>query len=532
MDHAADQPHRPNHITISSDDSGSAKMSVLLRDGGHPMAEMTRRNYDSCLFLKKLPLELRIMIYELALTHSTDIVPQQVTKYSFKFSWGASKSSLFKIAPGKSELHPWSFGDPLTISQLEQTCFSISQDLTLHPIFYRVNTFRFNKATELLRYLAAITPQRRRNIRAITLDIKMNGVGWCFSLRYHYDWLYCMDHVVLLSQCESLRRLSIIVDVRYYHGWFYSRHYRPQLSNVLESMGALLKRVKETTTSPTGSPSFFDLPSAALFLRLSDQLVVQPTTLTHSIVPISIDSAFGYDSLDMFSSAILQDEAFQSQCREFSKVISDEEALAFRRFSDSRSLITTEAIMQATTRAKIDMPGHLRAKGAIIDRAEGPIALRTRSSTVQKYDVDELGLFKHRYPKYSTDEFLLWGFSVKGLRWSGSEIEFHAVFESSIRKREPSWELLHVLPKSSSYGCGKIARFYYDTINQSRATRGASPKLAQLKSMPSPDAVIAVCHGAAPKRWVSLQKNFLKAIARGERFERSNRTKDGRKADV
>ncbi|KAH9904167.1 hypothetical protein F4778DRAFT_780847 [Xylariomycetidae sp. FL2044] len=124
-------------------------------------------NQQAPLF-KKLPYEVRLMIYEFALTEDEPIWPSQVAETSNKFdscnefAW-KRYSQLGRIYNNERSVRK------LQGTNLERVCRQIRDDLVVTPVFYRVNRFNFYCRAQQHLFLAALTPKKRAMIQQINL---------------------------------------------------------------------------------------------------------------------------------------------------------------------------------------------------------------------------------------------------------------------------------------------------------------------------------------------------------------------------
>ncbi|KXJ97741.1 hypothetical protein Micbo1qcDRAFT_211999 [Microdochium bolleyi] len=500
-------------------------MSVMLREEGHPRAEATRLNYDSCLFLNKLPPEIRLMVYCFAVVEDSDIVPRQVTEHSYKFCWGEYEPLSYRDASGGWSTDRSPCGSRLTISSIMRTCFSISKDLEGSTIFYRANNFRFYNASDLHRFLAAITMQQRNSLERITIEERGGGCSVFHLYRSPEIHLYSHDVTILLSQCEKLRDIKVIADVRttnYYHAMTGQGTY---VKNQIERITTFLRLADRET------PSIIDFPQARVFIRISPTLCLDTSVASVRTVT---DKAYHSDLIIGMSRAdvspVLHDREFRTRFNAMRKAL---RRLPPRQaaFDSFLSTVAATALIHATKSAGIDFPGYLRANETMPQAVSGPVSARTRSTRSRDLKLDsfnDLGVFSHRNPKYSPQGFLQWGFDVTGLRWSGSQIQYQATFDQSLQQREPSWESLASLPEDNKTGFGKIASYYRSLIARKRDLRKVDVR-EKLKAMPHPEEVIAFFLSEPPQHWWILQMNFWQALDIIEGHERRLRAKAAKK---
>ncbi|WQF75748.1 Putative 2EXR domain-containing protein [Colletotrichum destructivum] len=136
-------------------------------------------------YFRRLPIEIRQMIYALAVIDQDVIEPLQVENRSNKFCGGQTAAKAF--------------------SSLLLTCRMFREELQDRPDFYQENTFRFNSYQNLATFLAALSPAHRSMVRNIRFAIK----GW----RPPCELKFLQSAATLLSHCTSFRSLSIIASV-------------------------------------------------------------------------------------------------------------------------------------------------------------------------------------------------------------------------------------------------------------------------------------------------------------------------------
>ncbi|KAI1274034.1 hypothetical protein F5Y07DRAFT_374801 [Xylaria sp. FL0933] len=126
------------------------------------------------------------MIMEYCVAIEDDVEPKPVWTPSYpwsnrednnmplinKFLWGNWEQRYGTIDGHEGHYHFPTTG-PLAVVSLRLTCRQFYHEL--EGVFYRVNTFMFSSARACEDYLAAITAQRRRQIRSISLDLSFSG---------------------------------------------------------------------------------------------------------------------------------------------------------------------------------------------------------------------------------------------------------------------------------------------------------------------------------------------------------------------
>ncbi|KAI0838029.1 hypothetical protein F5Y06DRAFT_287517 [Hypoxylon sp. FL0890] len=179
---------------------------VKLDDEEHPNFHLTEMNNSSSSFLKKLPKEIRFRIYKFAVYVDEPIIPRQLRRYSNKFTHCSTDNRPFQTAVS-----------------LSYTCRAIYAELQYDCPFYKVNTFCFFTHRALNVYLAAITPQRRRNIWWIDL-LAGSGTTWSLDemdyFRHSEAGYYDPDRkpindevLAQLSQCDGLQNHELTLEL-------------------------------------------------------------------------------------------------------------------------------------------------------------------------------------------------------------------------------------------------------------------------------------------------------------------------------
>ncbi|OTA99452.1 hypothetical protein M426DRAFT_256112 [Hypoxylon sp. CI-4A] len=208
---------------------------VDLGDQSHPNYQLSKLNGESSAFLGGgrlgLPKEVRRMIYELAVFVDKPIRPRQVQAGSNKFHWNSK---------GEGQL--------ATVS-LARTCRTMYAEMEHWCPFYRVNTFEFSDTIDGLHpFLAAITPQRREEIRCITLSVDslpsfFNRHPWTFRNPFHWrrrhDTAY-EDVLVLLSQCKDLHSHKLLLTMDLYNRFLVRETIDRQKHSVIKSLKKFL----------------------------------------------------------------------------------------------------------------------------------------------------------------------------------------------------------------------------------------------------------------------------------------------------
>ncbi|KAI1454756.1 hypothetical protein F4805DRAFT_477268 [Annulohypoxylon moriforme] len=435
----------------------------------HPLAHVTSRN-DESHFLR-LPLEVRIMIYEYVLAVGKPVRPTQVTTRSNKFVWGRhGKAMNYNIYPNRVTAR--NLEDCLLdVVSLEQVCRKTYHDLQVTPVFYKVNTFHFDFAEDLHLFLAAITPKRRESIRYLELSTRgvwdyldvcrVSFPGWTFEFTDRPPHKTSTLILTLLSQCKDLKEFDLILK----------REMTP------ENLMAI-------STIPLDTPSPWNLP----FLRAKVELLPQ--------------EYYTFGQSDKISRRVLRQlapygdwEIHRRWFMEFnSKMVvrrKQAEANENERPQWLTDLHTKELIEEAVAAANIDFPGEIRVSQNRLDSTLGPISNRTRRSN---WIVDRsTGVLTSAKPKYSADgSLVIWKYELIGVRWNeSSEVECKLRFSEPANDPTTSWELVEKVAFTSR-GERALRAFYGDTISYADlAIQGNTQAvLARLRTIPPPAHVL------------------------------------------
>ncbi|KAK2039566.1 hypothetical protein LZ31DRAFT_606311 [Colletotrichum somersetense] len=133
-------------------------------------------------YFHHLPIEVRQMIYALAVVEEDTIYPMQVEARANKFHGSNTATKVF--------------------TSLLLTCRRFYEELLSYPHFYRENTFGFCGCQILTTFLAALSPARRSMIR----NIEYTALSWEVYRPYNFK-----STATLLSHCTSFQTLNIIL---------------------------------------------------------------------------------------------------------------------------------------------------------------------------------------------------------------------------------------------------------------------------------------------------------------------------------
>ncbi|KAK7951782.1 uncharacterized protein PG986_007510 [Apiospora aurea] len=371
--------------------------TIAALDAPHPNQAVTQRNAGSSPLLK-LPLEIRIMIYELATHVDRPIQPWQMATGSNKFFWGGksmqTRNGLYNV-PSQRPM------ENLTVTELARSCRVVYHDLEAKPVFYRTNSFQFGGVEVLHTFLAAITPARRGSIRRITIEDK----GPNYSDRK--TWLARDGRygrvMPLLLQCNDLRQLTLRLVPNYKHHW---RYYNTELVEIVRyELNAVLQWLSESPYT-TDAHSLMDLPSLQIVYDRHFWIAYLPgvrwTNGEHDDITIGPD----WDV-----SATRGSLAEQVRRALGAKITNIEKALASRKTllsqNEHKLKVTDEQLMESIAAAGIHFPGEDRLHLNRLDSDIGAVSSRTR----HRCNTTNLNVFRGRIErptgKYDSEGLLM-----------------------------------------------------------------------------------------------------------------------------
>lgn len=269
-------------------------------------------------------------------------------------------------------------------------------------------------------------------ISSIVLEINRDMYGLFNVCHSRYSWVLGLDHVVLLSQCATLKELRVIVDIRpsLWNSWSHLQ----MLEGVLRDIGRRTRGFSSTLV--LGPPSIMELPVTILCFRVTETSYIKISGSTPEVVHHEHQAQLNKGRA--IPDAVLQSHDFQGYLKAVGEAFDNRKRLIANEPHLSTRSFDTETIIRSTNVAHIDMPGYLRAGHDVSVETEGAISTRTRSTNLKLRNYDSFGILSDRFPKYSADGILQWDFNVTGVRWNVADIEFHAAFEPSLWKRDAS----------------------------------------------------------------------------------------------
>lgn len=185
--------------------------------------------------LMKLPAEIRQKIFALAVSVAEPVTPIQVKPRSNKFFW--TKSQYFSNRNPKEVkeevVQGQVFGIPqLTVVQLSKVSRQIYAEAIQTNLFYRVNQFKFLTVSDMVTYLAAVTPNHMAEIRSIEAPLPLGNVYADAGGRYVN---VSAPAYTLLGACKGLRNLELRVDSLVYHHDYFAKSLPLLNSEVLQT---------------------------------------------------------------------------------------------------------------------------------------------------------------------------------------------------------------------------------------------------------------------------------------------------------
>ncbi|ORY69958.1 uncharacterized protein BCR38DRAFT_96370 [Pseudomassariella vexata] len=473
----------------------------------HPTALVTDRNTALSLLLR-LPLELRLMIYEYATYAGKPIWPEQVAPGSNKFTWGENEVQPAYNHPGWSmDVKVPKEGDRLVFPKLAIVCRQIYLELETWPVFYRVNQFCFRVPNSglvrsstcvdkigLHRFLAALTPARRNMIRHIKvssfqcleqIDNILNprpGVHLIpdqlmpddlFISRQFSTVQRMSDTFVLLTQCTQLRELQLTSKFEPNGKWTK----QPSSPNPpWDYLSNILQLCREVIRFQGVGWSYFSLPGFQYVVALPGlDLDLFDGQHIHKIPKGTEDWLKSTDHLDEINQV---KDIFTSYKK---RVASEPEAL--------KNLVSDLMLQDSVRASKLDFPGEAR-KAPDLHAIPGPISKRTRGQAKGLRGISRWGTLNDgKQQKYDLEGRLVWNISkVCNARWreDWETIEVEVEWLQPGNGPATSWEELYTI--STRWGLFTLENFYRHVWGMNRIN--IAEVLRILQSLPTPKDVI------------------------------------------
>ncbi|KAI1857568.1 uncharacterized protein JN550_013137 [Neoarthrinium moseri] len=441
-------------------------------------------------YLCALPLEIRLMIFEHAVRLDNVVVPQQVVKGSNKFTWGTREQVPVHYHPGNNA---WAYippaGERLSVVSLSLTCKQFYEELRDTPVFYRVNLFCFPDLEELIRYLAAITPERRKAIRNIVVE------GFKFPLLVNDERIYLARQtpymsrlerdgrhaLALLSHCDDLRTLTFLITL----------HHALE-SGVVDELKILHEWFKSfISQAPATKPSIHALPRLDVMSKSSKGY------------RIGKDWFLGRGTGDWNNEPMVW------------AAISDFESARASLRTSAMTPVPDRLLRSAIESAKLDLNGDERACGF------SPVVRQKKLDSTMDY---RLGTFKSSpLPKYNQQGLLLWNVgaieSITGATDSNftCKVRWATTGDEEPKAREEARNLM------TRDGLDLFRCYYDSTLLAMRASAAWSnlevpsalvqAALDEIDAMPPPNDIKALgehvlTSQALQARWRRLQRDY------------------------
>ncbi|KAI1771695.1 hypothetical protein F4818DRAFT_445026 [Hypoxylon cercidicola] len=378
---------------------------IDLDDLNHPKHEATQLNSEVS-FLKKLPLELRLAIYELVVKENQKIRPRRVRDDSNKFVSGSNATRA-------------------TFS-LSRTCRAIYAELESLGPFYKLNRFEFGSASDLHVYLAAITPRRRQAIRYIDLV--------CYGTEHSFWDLYQFgfggrrrgndNHVMeLLTQCNVLQNKELTLLVSYDLPWHGSRHYYSD-NRIIRDLE--MYRFFAGKDSSGLEPSVWSLPCFRLNIQLRGWLF-ELGRLNYAQLS---QSGFSEEIVSVIAAATERKKETGTETPGWFK-----------------DMANPSLVSKAIWASGVKVPGEDRVAPDRMKSIMGPVSSRTRKGCKS---LDSLGrIIPEPHPRYDKEGVLLgsdFGYiDVKEIRWTESESEIECHVRNYGQGQDIGWVPLSAL---------------------------------------------------------------------------------------
>lgn len=475
-----------------------------LQDPSHDKFAETEQNANAPFL--RVPLEIRLLIYEYATYEEQPIKPRQLAARSNKFTSGIrekkSKDSKLK---------------KMSVSDLVRVSRQIYMELEQNPVFYRVNRFQFQDPAKLLDFLVAITPERRAFLRHIVIYFSFGHFGPLLPQLDSYPdrWMTKSCQVIkplatLLSRCGDLRHLKIRLSLR--TAW-----------SLNDALREFIRHVSSDDLRHTLWSSSCIEPSFGCFGDEID-LMAPEIGEPRGIIP---------PDLSLIAEA-------KTALMSLKKRLKEEE-LNGNGFRDN---YTDSQVLEAITLSQVDFPGESRIEQDRFNSLAGTISTRTRQKC-KKDSVDDNGVIQRARSKYNAEGILAWeSITVKDLRWSEStttiEVDVEKTWAYSYYRSRPadfvperSWEPIEAVMSDSHHH--RFHYYYENLLTDTAKTLSPVDRLQMLRGKPTPQDVIAIAPGILfdnidpdqsrrelrnlqnwRNMWSSLQRRYKERIDRDE----------------
>ncbi|KAI1875646.1 uncharacterized protein JN550_001932 [Neoarthrinium moseri] len=448
-----------------------------LDEAAHLNAVQTVRNAGTAFL--RIPLEIRLAIYEDAVALKGPIYAWQVQKHSNKFRWSLSDAGHVRSSH-QDRQHCRQ--KPFTVVSLAQTCRQIYHELENFPVFYRMNNIGFRKCNDLVAFLVSITPKRREMLRNITLSFNWdNGHNTFFTYHSKQEKHIC----VMLSQCKDLQGLWFQIDIG-------ASYWSPGMSQQQRVMDNL-KRCLEDICSSDDYTQVLNFPLGRIRLTsMSDSFNSGPLNSDPNARDFKLDLLETERPDDSDPEAWYHQQAVVGLIKKIKERLTSHR----QRFMDTMgmeglpSLFSDAQLQAAYIAARIDFPGEDRIEQDLQKSTSGAVSGRTRGRSKLKATVNEWGVIKREQHKYDAEGILTYDhFFIRNVRWSGSNIECEVEHDEDI---PASWEPIHATLSDS--GRWRILNFY-QSFTRKLMIEGASKSLEEISDLPTPKNITDVIYG-------------------------------------
>ncbi|KAM0808751.1 hypothetical protein AB5N19_09094 [Seiridium cardinale] len=464
-------------------------------------------------FLKKLPLEIRVTIYEYALAEDKPVTPNQATLRSNKFvsqpDSTANRLGLRKM-PEKHDLF---------VSRLKIACRQFYFELESYPVFYRVNSFQFSYMKTLLQFLSAITPQRRSFIRHIVFRASIDDMPLWFPYQsatarhpsYRSDAELHRHATTMLHQCQDLRSFEVQLIV-----WQAHRSDVTLSSLITSILDGCIRYAnhKEGNHQEGEFSGIWTLPSIRPILK-------SPSSWYREEIPpqFAVDLADPNGSQQPHFEPWISNAAIRILTRNASEAV-----VSLRKHlsnPNNRVRISESQVRDAITASEVDFPGEDRILQDRFHNTTGAVSTRTRQKC-NTDSVNSLGVINRVQSKYNAEGILTWdSFHIHGLRWNNSIIECHVSlvdYAGRLDSDSLSWEIL----ESVLTPTGKEKVYSWYAILSSFVYWSDPARAQEIASQPKPQDVMKIIneqssdwrienpkhHKSWVKRWNAMIRKY------------------------
>lgn len=392
-----------------------------------------------------------------------------------------------------------------TFKALLTTCQQFYTELARFPVFYRVNEFSFPSFSNLLEFLAALTPRRRATIRYLKVDATIHdwkgGITGLSDLRGHDQVVHVRT---LLKQCDDLRELVVVTDLRFnvptawaiwrtFSHWPIVYPHPPLLAMPevkLKGMMTIDPDDEMDLEDPRPGPTAFR--NFHLFFRPQDM------------------ASFDRERLDMAQRRriIMEEEKAKREAEKTQQEINqqDERAQDEAESDTKGSELSAKtpmdpALQKALLVSGVHFPGEERETLDRFSSSLGNISARTRSRC---NNVNAMGVIEPpKKPRYDVEGMLvthfahIYVFDVR--RNEDGEIECQVVDPQS-DALDRVWESIYAL-MAKWWMCG-LLKYYRRSlrVGRARSRRALQEKLAALEEMVPPLEVLRTTNNFAMTR--------------------------------